>query len=61
MSVTHDWADWLGGFPFEVAKVEEIFRFGQSRGFVLTNIATDIGIGCNQFVFKKLESVNISV
>jgi len=23
MSVVHDWIDWLGGFPFEVAMPEE--------------------------------------
>ena len=35
MSAWHDVVDWLGGYPFEVAKPEEIFdffhdRFGQS-------------------------------
>jgi len=27
MNVYYDWIDWLGGYPFEVASVEEIFRF----------------------------------
>ena len=53
MSITHDWSDWLGGLPFEVAKVEEIFHFGRVRGLVLENIVTDIGHGNNQFVFRK--------
>lgn len=53
MSVLYDWLDWLGGLPFEVAKVEEVFCFIRNEGFVLRNIATDIGIGNNQFVFCK--------
>jgi len=54
MSITHDWFDWLGGFPFEVAKPEEIFHFYQDRGFRLTNLkTTKRGAGVNQFVFAR--------
>lgn len=53
MSVTHDWYDWLGGFPFEVAKVEEIFEFYKAKGFELRNLTTSNGLGCNQFVFIR--------
>lgn len=53
MSITHDWFDWIGGLPFEVATVEEIFRFVRDRGFVLRNIKTTNGIGNNQFVFVR--------
>lgn len=54
MSLFHDWRDWLGGYPFEVAKPEEIFRFFYERGFELHNLRTcGGGIGCNQYVFKK--------
>ncbi len=56
MSIVHDWFDWLGGYPFEVAKVEEIFHFFHERGFALVNIATTNGLGNNQFVFEKKES-----
>ena len=54
MSITHDWFDWLGGFPFEVASVEEVFRFFRDRGFVLDNITTTNGLGINQFVFVRV-------
>jgi len=53
MSVFHDWIDWLGGFPFEVAKPEAVLAFYRSRGFVLTKIATTNRLGCNQYVFQK--------
>ena len=53
MSIKHDWLDWLGGLPFEVAKVEEVFHFRQERGFVLNNIVTTNALGNNQFVFVR--------
>lgn len=54
MSITHDWFDWLGGLPFEVATVEEIFCFIQGKGFLLRNIKTANGGLCNnQFVFVR--------
>ncbi len=54
MSMVHDWRDWLGGYPFEVAKPEEIFEFYRSRGFVLEKLVTSGGgLGNNQFVFAK--------
>jgi 2-polyprenyl-3-methyl-5-hydroxy-6-metoxy-1,4-benzoquinol methylase len=53
MSVVHDWFDWLGGYPFEVARVEEIFNFYRDKGFVLRNLRTTSSLGNNQFVFAK--------
>ena len=32
MSLWHDVVDWVGGYPFEVAKPEEIFDFFYERG-----------------------------
>jgi SAM-dependent methyltransferase len=54
MSRWHDLLDWVGGYPFEVARPEEIFRFCRDRGFELLELATDGGgWGCNEFVFRK--------
>ena len=53
MSIAHDWVDWLGGYPFEVAKVEEIFNLYYAKSYTLYNIKTNCGSGNNQFVFKK--------
>lgn len=54
MSILHDWIDWLGGYPFEVARPEAIFDFYRERGFVLDKLITcGGGLGNNQFVFTR--------
>jgi len=59
MSMYHDWHDWLGGNPFEVAKVEEILHFCQARNFELRNLVTTNSLGNNQFVFvRRAEAVS---
>jgi 2-polyprenyl-3-methyl-5-hydroxy-6-metoxy-1,4-benzoquinol methylase len=56
MSVWHDLVDWVGGYPFEVAKPEEIFDFYQRRGFLLVKLKTcGISLGCNEYVFIRKE------
>jgi 2-polyprenyl-3-methyl-5-hydroxy-6-metoxy-1,4-benzoquinol methylase len=54
MSMFVDIQDWIGGYPFEVASPEEIFRFYRDRGFNLRELKTCGGKhGCNQFVFEN--------
>lgn len=54
MSAWHDWVDWVGGLPFEVAKPEEIIVPLREQGFALENLTTvGSGWGCNQYVFAK--------
>jgi 2-polyprenyl-6-hydroxyphenyl methylase/3-demethylubiquinone-9 3-methyltransferase len=54
MSVWHDLVDWVGGYPFEVAKPEEIFDFYRRKGFLLLKLKTcGGGLGCNEFVFVR--------
>lgn len=54
MSPWHDVVDWVGGYPFEVARPEAIFEFCFQRGFVLVKLLTMAGgSGCNQYVFLK--------
>lgn len=53
MSPWRDVVDWVGGYPFEVAKPEEVFDFFRQRGFQLKYLKTCAGgIGCNEFVFQ---------
>ena len=53
MSMVHDWIDWLGGYPFEVARAEEVFAFYRTRGFELTKLVTTNTNGLNELVFVK--------
>jgi 2-polyprenyl-3-methyl-5-hydroxy-6-metoxy-1,4-benzoquinol methylase len=54
MSWWHDCLDWIGGYPFETAKPDDIFNFYQRRGFTLERMITcGGGPGCNQFVFRR--------
>jgi len=58
MSRWHDLVDWVGGYPFEVAKPEEIFDFYRDRGFELLRMRTcGGGLGCNEFVLARAASV----
>jgi 2-polyprenyl-3-methyl-5-hydroxy-6-metoxy-1,4-benzoquinol methylase len=53
MSRFHDLFDWLGGYPFEVAKPEQILDFYRRHGFELVRLRTCGGkLGCNEFVFR---------
>lgn len=55
MSPWWDTVDWVGGYPFEVAKPEEILHFCRDRGFTLVNLKTCGGkLGNNHFVFEKV-------
>jgi 2-polyprenyl-3-methyl-5-hydroxy-6-metoxy-1,4-benzoquinol methylase len=54
MSLWHDMIDWLGGYPFEVARPEDIFATFHDRGFDLERLKTCGGrMGCNEFVFRR--------
>lgn len=57
MDRERDLIDWVGGWPFEVARPEQIFDYYRTRGFALTQLKTcGGGLGCNQFVFRRMES-----
>lgn len=53
MSLFHDWRDWLGGYPFEVAKPEEVVRKLNTHEFELRSQTLTRGLGCNEFVFER--------
>ncbi len=55
MSWWHDQIDWIGGYPYENAKPEEIFTFCTGHGFRLERLTTcGGGTGCNEYVFSKI-------
>jgi 2-polyprenyl-3-methyl-5-hydroxy-6-metoxy-1,4-benzoquinol methylase len=54
MNRWHDIIDWVGGYPYEVATVDEIFDLYKARGFALTKVKCGgVGLGCNEFVFER--------
>lgn len=54
MSPWRDVVDWVGGYPFEMAKPEDIFNLYHSHGFKLEAMVTCAGgLGCNEFVFRN--------
>ena len=55
MSPWTDVRDWVGGYPFEVSKPEEILEFYRARGFRLLRLkSSGGGHGCNEYVFERL-------
>jgi SAM-dependent methyltransferase len=54
MSPWRDVVDWVGGYPFEVARPEEVLTFCRPLGFSLQQIKTcGGGHGCNEYVFVR--------
>ncbi len=52
-SLRRDVVDWVGGYPFEVAKPEEVFSRLKHQGFELEQLITcGGGLGCNEFVLR---------
>jgi 2-polyprenyl-6-hydroxyphenyl methylase/3-demethylubiquinone-9 3-methyltransferase len=56
MSVAHDWRDWLGGYPFEVARPDELRRRLAACGFSVQNEKLTRGWGCNEIVLVRAPS-----
>lgn len=53
MSIKHDWDDWLGGFPFEVASIDEVESWAKSKRLTQRVTRSTRGLGCNEFLLSK--------
>jgi hypothetical protein len=54
MNIFVDLEDWIGGYPFEVAKPEVIVDKFIESNYYLFNLKTNgSSLACNEFVFKK--------
>jgi 2-polyprenyl-6-hydroxyphenyl methylase/3-demethylubiquinone-9 3-methyltransferase len=53
MRVWSDLVDWVGGYPFEVSRADDVFHFFRAKGFELTRLVIDNDLGCNQFVLLR--------
>ena len=51
MHVLTDVLDWIGGYPYEYAKYEEVVQFYRDRGFVASKVIPTEGTGNHQFCF----------
>jgi SAM-dependent methyltransferase len=56
MSKWHDLIDWVGGYPYEAARVDQVFDACRDRGFTLERLVSGAGLGCNEFVFRRTRS-----
>ena len=60
MNFSHDAHDWLGGYPYEAARADEMhdrisaFGFSEIRSFRLPVTIGLFGAGCHEFVFQKI-------
>jgi 2-polyprenyl-6-hydroxyphenyl methylase/3-demethylubiquinone-9 3-methyltransferase len=53
MSPWHDWLDWLGGYPFEVARPADIVDFFHRHGFHVEKLnPCGDGWASNEFIFR---------
>lgn len=58
MSRWHDLKDWLGGYPFEVARPQAIRDFFLPRGFAQEKLKNcGRRHGCNEYVFRRVSGV----
>jgi 2-polyprenyl-3-methyl-5-hydroxy-6-metoxy-1,4-benzoquinol methylase len=53
MSKWRDIIDWVGGYPYEAAKADELFHFFKDRGFTLERLKCDGGLGCHELVLRR--------
>jgi len=55
MNFYYDVIDWLGGYPYEYATVDEIKNYFEKKGFEnIKTIKAQVPTGCNEFIFRKI-------
>jgi 2-polyprenyl-6-hydroxyphenyl methylase/3-demethylubiquinone-9 3-methyltransferase len=56
MSRWHDAVDWIGGYPYEVATMEDLVDFFKAKGFQALQVKRpDYKLGCNELVLTRLK------
>jgi len=48
-----DLIDWVGGYPYEAARPEDVIQFVESLGFSGHLVTKSDGHGCNEFRFQR--------
>jgi SAM-dependent methyltransferase len=55
MDFYHNVVDWVGGYPYEYAGMEEVKDLVEPLGFALRRaVRAQIPIACNEFVFERI-------
>jgi 2-polyprenyl-3-methyl-5-hydroxy-6-metoxy-1,4-benzoquinol methylase len=60
MTPWRDLVDWVGGYPFEVATVDQLFSYLQARGYDLFRLRSTTSLGCHEMVFKKTKASTLA-
>ncbi len=54
MDFWYDVIDWLGGYPYEYARIADVVDFVQALGFQVEQVVKTRGwTGCNEYVFSR--------
>ena len=53
MSLYTDWLDWIGGYPFEVASLEELAEYLKNSGFSMVRANRATSLGCHELVVVR--------
>jgi 2-polyprenyl-6-hydroxyphenyl methylase/3-demethylubiquinone-9 3-methyltransferase len=54
MDFYYDVVDWVGGYPYEYASIEEVASYMATKGFASgRSAAAAVPTGCNEFVFVR--------
>ena len=55
MHFYYDVYDWIGGYPYEFADIDEVCGYFQKNGFTTEKVYPTAGFtGCNEYVFRKV-------
>lgn len=55
MDFYYNVVDWVGGYPYEYASIDEMTKYLSGKGFTLVKaVPARVPTGCNEFVFKKM-------
>lgn len=56
MDAWRDFIDWVGGYPFEVSRPQQVTEFLGGKGFATLKVKDcGRGLGCNEFLFQRAE------
>jgi len=54
MDFYYNVVDWVGGYPYEYASIDEMARYLEAKGFRLVKaVPARVPTGCNEFVFCR--------